>query len=113
VARNNFEFFETPYCFVGHTHLPVMYQNLDGQGTVRLLVPDPTTVVKLQERTIINPGSVGQPRDRDPRAAFAIFDPDLKTWEYRRVAYEVGKVQKRILEAGLPARHALRLSEGW
>jgi len=113
VARNNFEFFDTPYCFVGHTHLPVMYQNSDGLGSVRLLVPETSKQVTLQPRTILNPGSVGQPRDRDPRAAFAIFDPELKTWEYRRVAYDVGKVQKRILEAGLPARHALRLSEGW
>jgi len=113
VARNNFEFFDTPYCFVGHTHLPVMYQSSDGLGGVRLLVPETSKSVTLQPRTIINPGSVGQPRDRDPRAAFAIFDPELKIWEYHRVAYDVGRVQKAILEAGLPARHALRLSEGW
>jgi len=67
----------------------------------------------FESRTIINPGSVGQPRDRDPRAAYAIFYPEKNLWEPYRVEYDIPSVQQRILDAGLPQRHALRLAEGW
>ena len=67
----------------------------------------------MLERAILNPGSVGQPRDHDPRAAYAIFDPEEKTWETRRVEYDIHKVQKLIRKNGLPMKHADRLSEGW
>jgi hypothetical protein len=56
---------------------------------------------------------VGQPRDRDPRAAYAIYDSTTKTWEPRRVKYNIPEVQQRIREVGLPEKHALRLAEGW
>jgi diadenosine tetraphosphatase ApaH/serine/threonine PP2A family protein phosphatase len=61
----------------------------------------------------LNPGSVGQPRDRDPRAAYAIYDTAESTWEYRRVAYDIPSVQERMANAGLPERHIQRLSTGW
>jgi len=64
-------------------------------------------------RTLVNPGSVGQPRDRDPRAGYAIYDTETRQWEARRVEYHVSEVQKRLREAGLPEKHAARLSEGW
>ena len=67
----------------------------------------------MNQRAILNPGSVGQPRDRDPRAAYAIFNPEAKIWEPRRVEYDIKSVQKRILDAGLPPRHAERLAGGW
>ena len=70
-------------------------------------------VISLTRRAILNPGSVGQPRDRDPRAAYAIFDPEARTWQARRVAYDVTEVQERIREARLPEKHAARLAEGW
>ena len=57
--------------------------------------------------------AVGQPRDRDPRAAYAIYDSTAKTWEPRRVAYNIAEVQQRIREAGLPEKHAVRIGEGW
>ncbi len=113
VARINFERFETPYCFVGHTHLPVLYMNRDSQAPIRLVVPDAYQVVVMTPRMIFNPGSVGQPRDRDPRAAYAIYDSDKSTWEFHRVVYDISAVQTRIMTAGLPERHALRLMEGW
>jgi diadenosine tetraphosphatase ApaH/serine/threonine PP2A family protein phosphatase len=56
---------------------------------------------------------VGQPRDRDPRAAYAIYDTEARTWTPRRVAYDVAAVQQRIREAGLPEKHAARIAEGW
>jgi diadenosine tetraphosphatase ApaH/serine/threonine PP2A family protein phosphatase len=69
--------------------------------------------VMLQPRAILNPGSVGQPRDRDPRAAYAIYDTDGNIWEPRRVKYNIPEVQKRIREIGLPEKQAIRIAEGW
>lgn len=113
VAQLNFSFFETPYCFVGHTHLPVMYRMTSDIAAVRMLVPVPGETIELKPRALLNPGSVGQPRDRDPRASYAIYDTDTAAWAYRRVVYDIASVQKRILDASLPPRHALRLGEGW
>jgi diadenosine tetraphosphatase ApaH/serine/threonine PP2A family protein phosphatase len=62
---------------------------------------------------ILNPGSVGQPRDLDPRAAYAILDTDGLTWEARRAEYDIPQVQGRITKAGLPPRLAQRLVAGW
>jgi diadenosine tetraphosphatase ApaH/serine/threonine PP2A family protein phosphatase len=71
-------------------------------------------VVALGERRrIINPGSVGQPRDGDPRASYAIIDPDAKTIEYRRVSYPVRATQALMRKQGLPVRLIERLGYGW
>ena len=67
----------------------------------------------MTPRAIFNPGSVGQPRDRDPRAAYAIFDPTTRTWEPRRANYDIPAVQARIRELGMPEKHAVRIAEGW
>ena len=61
---------------------------------------------------LVNPGSVGQPRDRDPRSAYAIYDTETRQWEARRVQYNVSEVQQRLREAGLPEKHAVRLAKG-
>jgi diadenosine tetraphosphatase ApaH/serine/threonine PP2A family protein phosphatase len=112
-ATQNFNYFETPYCFVGHSHLPVIFQLSDGQKYADLIVPEAGLKIELVARAIINPGSVGQPRDRNPRAAYAIYDTEENTLEYRRVAYEISEVQARMQQAGLPARHIQRLTSGW
>jgi diadenosine tetraphosphatase ApaH/serine/threonine PP2A family protein phosphatase len=78
-----------------------------------IVVPRPAEHYELKERAILNPGSVGQPRDRDSRAAYAIYHPELHTWEPRRVEYDIPLVQKLIVDAGLPSRHAERLAGGW
>jgi diadenosine tetraphosphatase ApaH/serine/threonine PP2A family protein phosphatase len=78
-----------------------------------LSLPEPNNVFKLHARCIVNPGSVGQPRDRDPRAAFAILDDESNEWDYRRVEYDIPKVQKMMRKAGLPERHIVRLETGW
>jgi diadenosine tetraphosphatase ApaH/serine/threonine PP2A family protein phosphatase len=112
-AAYNFEFFDTPFCFVGHTHLPVIY-HMDGKiESTRLEIPEPNTIIQLQWRSIVNPGSVGQPRDRDARASFAIYNSDDHSWFYQRVEYDISSVQARMMEAGLPERHIQRLSAGW
>lgn len=110
-AALSFEYFDTPFCFVGHTHLPVIYQ-LE-EGVARLTIPDPGQAFTLAERSIVNPGSVGQPRDRDPRAAYAIFNPENYVWEFRRVNYDISAVQKRMESFRLPDRHIQRLASGW
>lgn len=108
----NFSFFRTKICLVGHTHIPILYSH-NGNGSVDWSVPQPGTPLIIKGRAILNPGSVGQPRDRDPRAAYAIFTPEESKWEPRRVAYDVAAVHERIKAAGLPQRHATRLIDGW
>jgi predicted phosphodiesterase len=112
-ATINFDFFSTSYCFVGHTHLPVLYMKARENHSARLIIPEPNTVMKISPRAILNPGSVGQPRDRDPRASFALYDPEANTWDYRRVPYDIQSVQERMEAANLPLRHIQRLAAGW
>ena len=112
-ARLNFLEFETDFCFVGHTHVQSMFLLDTEKDRVSLEIPRVGMAVSLSGRGILNPGSVGQPRDRDPRAAYAIFDTETSTWEPQRVEYDIESVQARILEARLPEKHASRLTEGW
>lgn len=99
-------------CLFGHTHLPVVFR-LEGELFDGFL-PDGDTELPLRPgvRYMVNPGSVGQPRDGDPRAAFAIYDSDALTLGLRRVPYAVDAAQRRILGAGLPASLANRLAVG-
>lgn len=112
-ATENFNYFSTPYCFVGHTHLPTMYLLHNNDFHAKLIEPEKDRLIQLQPRAIINPGSVGQPRDRDPRAAYAVFYQDDMTIEFRRVPYDIQAVQKRMRQADLPDRHIERLVDGW
>ncbi len=113
VARVNLDFFATQWCFVGHSHFQAVFQYHSDTDDLSIEVPTPGEPYKLKDRAILNPGSVGQPRDRDSRAAYAIYHPQAHTWEPRRVEYNISAVQKRILLSGLPARHAERLAGGW
>lgn len=110
-ALENFSFFDTQLCFVGHTHVPVLFIE-HGIG-INLQIPEVDSTFTLQARCIANPGSVGQPRDRDPRAAYAVYDPEQSTWQHLRVPYVIAEVQARMLAAGLPERHISRLEGGW
>jgi diadenosine tetraphosphatase ApaH/serine/threonine PP2A family protein phosphatase len=112
-ATRSFEYFSTSYCFTGHTHLPMLYQLTDGRRMARVKSPEPQSRLELTPRAILNPGSVGQPRDRDARAAYAIYHPETHAWDFHRVAYNIPEVQERMRAAGLPERHILRLSGGW
>jgi predicted phosphodiesterase len=113
VATANFEHFDTDYCLVGHTHLPIIYHLSQNGKNAQLLIPDYDTPMELTPRAILNPGSVGQPRDRDPRAAYMLFDPEGETCEYHRVKYDIAEVQARMQTAKLPGRHISRLEFGW
>ncbi len=113
VATLNFPHFETSYCIVGHTHQPVIYEENENGDTG---VAKPAYGQKRHlngRRQIINPGSVGQPRDADPRAAYAILDFEKNLWEHRRVDYDIAAVQRRMRTIDMPERLIARLEHGW
>jgi len=112
-VTENFEYFKTPYCFVGHTHLPVIYEMDRLHLLAERTIPKLDMVWEMQPRAIINPGSVGQPRDRNPRASYAILDQDAGTLQFKRVAYDIEAVQGRMRAGNLPQRHITRLEFGW
>jgi predicted phosphodiesterase len=119
-ARENFGHFDTTYCLIGHTHVPMVFQHRAAQvgyrtGVCRALNPTYQQPVRLSDthRLMINPGSVGQPRDSDPRAAYVLLDTRLQIIRYRRVAYPYEWTQARMRVAKLPDRLIARLSYGW
>ena len=112
-ATANFEYFSTPYCFVGHSHLPVLYYIRGRKELANVTFVYPGDTTKLPENSIVNPGSVGQPRDHDPRAAFTIYDTEEHTWTQHRVPYDIAEVQERMTQAGLPIEYIQRLDLGW
>ncbi len=112
-ATRNFEFFGTAYCFVGHTHLPVLFYYRDSQASARPVMLEEGMCIAMSPRAIINPGSVGQPRDRNPKAAYILYNLNEETVEYHRVEYDIQAVQDAMRVAGLPGRHIERLSGGW
>ncbi|NPA30771.1 MAG: metallophosphoesterase family protein [Chloroflexi bacterium] len=115
-ARANFRVLTRPYAFVGHSHIPLAWVQ-DDRGDVDLVRPGDDAYGQpfaLPRRgVILNPGSVGQPRDGDPRAAYAIYDPDVGTWTWHRVPYDIEEAIRRFERVpALPARFARRLREG-
>ena len=110
-ARENLEYFDTRFCLVGHTHKPLVLR--DWRGHIQLLVPEPESRLELGDhRAFLNPGSVGQPRDGDPRASYMVLDTAAGRVTWRRVAYDVAATQAEMLAAGLPPYLARRLSSG-
>ena len=99
-------------CFIGHTHLPMIWA-CDSNGRV-VQVRAESRVVTLDpaRRYVVNPGSVGQPRDGNPLAAYAILDTAAATVEFRRVAYDIAAAQEKIYDAMLPPLLAERLALG-
>lgn len=115
-ARAAFGQWQGMLAFVGHTHVPAVYATLNapvGDWIKGHPLSDVTTyVVPPRVRVILNPGSVGQPRDHNPRASYAIFDTVRSAFEVFRVPYDVARTQEAIREAGLPEVLAARLSVG-
>ncbi|MDA1044450.1 MAG: metallophosphoesterase family protein [Verrucomicrobia bacterium] len=107
-ADAHFSYQTTPCCVYGHTHVPIVFERqsqIERHSFSRVKVT-------LGRRYLINVGSVGQPRDRDPRAAYTIYEPGTRTFELCRVEYDIARTQARIREAHLPDRLAQRLSLG-
>lgn len=97
-------------CFFGHTHVPVIYIEVD--GAAEKYTEEPFKLVK-ETNYLINPGGLGQPRDRDPRASFLIYDTRKSLVTYHRIEYDVNTTAGKIIAAGLPERLAERLKLGW
>jgi len=113
VADRSFEAFNTNYCLVGHSHLPLAFHRSESEEFTTPMIVREGEIISLEPRMILNPGSVGQPRDLDPRASYSILNLDDLKWEAHRASYDVTIVQLRILQAGLPERQATRLVAGW
>lgn len=108
-AEENFHLMERPLCFIGHTHTPQIIRFKD--NTVECL-EETAIAVEPEIKYIINAGSVGQPRDGNPQAAFVIYDSQRRDIKIRRVPYNISAAQEKILRAGLPAALAHRLESG-
>ena len=109
-AQENFAYFETAHCLVGHSHVPLIFE-LSGDEAVYIEFGE--SELKLSEnRMIVNPGSVGQPRDGDPRASYAIYNAETHTVNHYRVEYDITATQKKMEEYGLPTPLIRRLSLG-
>jgi predicted phosphodiesterase len=115
IVRESFGLVSTHLCLVGHSHIPVLFEEapspgeLPTVGTYEAGVPLSLTGA----RRIINPGSVGQPRDGNPDASYGILDTEAQTWTWRRVPYPITQVQERMRRLGFPPRLISRLSYGW
>ncbi|MFN0151006.1 MAG: metallophosphoesterase family protein [bacterium] len=108
-ARAELSSFGETLCFVGHSHVPLAVE-APADGTSQLI--DFPVRVEPGNRYLVNVGGVGQPRDRDPRAAFALYDTDSRTLSLVRVEYPIERAQEKIIAAGLPPFLATRLAAG-
>lgn len=108
MAAASFTYQNTSVCFFGHTHVPVAFvrDSMVRGGTYSKFRVEPG------RKYFVNVGSVGQPRDGNPKAAYVVYDLDESTIELRRLDYDIPKAQKKIMEAGLPQRLADRLALG-
>ena len=115
IAQRNFAYFDTPYCLIGHTHIPVIFRRIvtpGGEGCQTLLPPFKERMPLGEAQALVNPGSVGQPRDGDPRASYAILDTETMTWDHRRIPYPVEITQEKMRARGMPVRLIERLAYG-
>jgi diadenosine tetraphosphatase ApaH/serine/threonine PP2A family protein phosphatase len=113
VAKENFELFDAPVCFLGHTHVQLFIsETMAIQGSPPLQPVDGDELKIDGTRFIVNPGSVGQPRDNNPDAAFAMYDTETRIVTFRRVPYDIEETQAQMDAAGLPRPLITRLALG-
>jgi predicted phosphodiesterase len=111
-ARAHFALQETACSVVGHTHVPLLLREAPG-GLVEAIPPGEDELVAIgEDRVCVNPGGVGQPRDGDPRACYALLDTSEGTVHFRRVEYDIGRTQRLMADVGLPAPLSARLAVG-
>jgi len=109
----NLRYFKVSPCFVGHSHLPIYFaQTKEGRVLAGLLQDRQKLDLTGKGPWILNPGSVGQPRDGDPRASCGLFDSEQKSFRLLRIPYAVAQVQRKMRKAGLPEVLAARLAYG-
>jgi predicted phosphodiesterase len=109
-ARRAIESSRQRLCLFGHTHVAMAFR-LSGRA-LGLIAPSEDMPLASDSKYLVNPGSVGQPRDADPRAAYAIFDSDAQRLEMYRIEYQLEKTQQKMLDAGLPEPLIRRLAAG-
>jgi len=112
-ARDNFNYFDTKFCLVGHSHVPLMFWCDNTGACLGARLPQEIRLGSQGFRLIINPGGVGQPRDGDPRASYAIYDGDAQIMYHYRVSYDINATQKKMRERNLPPPLIFRLSYGY
>jgi diadenosine tetraphosphatase ApaH/serine/threonine PP2A family protein phosphatase len=111
-AKENFAFYQTKFCLVGHSHVSLVFK-YNESGSCSYSEFSPNIGLALgKSRMIINPGGVGQPRDGDPRASYAIYDSDVGMIRLYRIPYEIGITQARMVKQGLPMPLVARLGYG-
>jgi predicted phosphodiesterase len=110
-ATREFEHVKTPITFIGHTHQPVCYEKTNDDVVSHKI--NRTLRLRKRSKYLINVGSVGQPRDRNIRASYAVYDSDRNTVKAHRVKYDIRTAQEKIRQAGLPFPLADRLEHGW
>ena len=110
-AQVSFHAMTTKVAFLGHSHVPIAFLENEGQDSVTYTQ---STEIELRHapKAIINVGSVGQPRDDDPRACYAVYDSDTQAVELKRIEYDIERAQAKIRKAGLPDVLAARLALG-
>ena len=111
-ARENFAHFRSKFCLLGHSHVPLVFRYGEAGSCSFSRFSTNVELVLGKERLIINPGAVGQPRDGDPRASYAIYDSETGQVKLYRVSYDIGATQAKMVEQRLPMRLVARLSHG-
>lgn len=115
-AAANFAVMETPCALVGHSHVPLLFvadpEQPEAKPRAFLVAPNTPVFLKPSLRYILNPGSVGQPRDQDPRAAYALLDTEARTWTLYRTTYPVHHTQAKMRALGFPEALIVRLQLG-
>jgi diadenosine tetraphosphatase ApaH/serine/threonine PP2A family protein phosphatase len=111
VARANLAILSTPFGLHGHTHIPIAFR--DDDGRIEPISPgDGSSLALDARRVLLNPGSVGQPRDGTPAASYLVLDTDAQRCSWHRATYDIGAVQEAMTAAGLPPALIARLSFG-
>ena len=110
-AVASFMQFDTNWCLVGHSHIPFICRP-DENGATFVEFPLDAPLSLGTDRLIINPGGVGQPRDGDPRASYALYDDQIQAAYHHRVEYDIPKTQEKMADRGLPKYLADRLGQG-
>jgi diadenosine tetraphosphatase ApaH/serine/threonine PP2A family protein phosphatase len=110
MAAENFTFFKSAFCLVGHSHVPSAFK--EEKGCQSIGFSPGIGLVLGKSRMIINPGAVGQPRDGDPRASYAIYDSEGSIIRLYRVDYDITATQDRMMQARLPIHLVTRLQYG-
>jgi predicted phosphodiesterase len=106
-AQHEFKFFDERICFIGHSHFPIIFN--DRAGFTRA----PRVRLEPGDKFIVNVGSVGQPRDGNPKTCFCVYSQEEDIIEFVRLEYEMEKTREKIIRAGLPVFLADRLKKGY